>query len=264
MIFLGDNGQMLKRRFTAALLAAALLVQVPGGALATEKGRNDNNEQNEERDGHSRNESQYLNHVPLVLSDQQTMQIAAIIMLTQTLNYLTLTSLGVDVVSQDRIGLGGLGVISGLFSKTYGADDFGAANDVGTVFRAGDDKLVIALKDGLKLQDHKVIIFNTSNEYQVQGNPTIDQIPPENLAALGTVSIFNQLLLHAIAPEGMAFLRNFNVDPEADQRTAQNVGVDVATEMPVLRDHVIGRAYLGPNNTILVVVRPATVVGDEG
>jgi len=252
---------MSKRGFAAALLAALLSLQLPGGALATEKG---NTNQDDRRDGQSRGESEFLNHVPLVLSSRDTLRIATIVMMTQTLTYLSLTSLGVDVVSQDRVNLGGLGALGGLFNKSYDAEDFSQDNDVGTVFRAGDDKLVIALKDDLKLSDHRVIIFNTDSEYQVRGKPTIDQIPPQNLAALGTLTIINQLLLHAIAPEGMSFLGNLNVDPEADQRSAQNVGVDVATEMPVLRDHVIGRAYLGPNNTILVVVRPATVVGDEG
>jgi hypothetical protein len=252
---------MLKRGMVAALLAAALLVQASGGVLATQKGNKDHED---DRDGQSRNESEYLNHVPLVLSNEDTLRLASIVILSQTLSYITLASLGVDVVSQDRIGLGGLGVISGLFDKTYNSDDFTAENDVGTVFRAGDDKLMIALKDDLKLADHQVIIFNTNKEFQVRGKPTIDQISPESLTTLGTISIINQLLLHTVAPEGMTLLGNLNVDPAADQRSAQNVGVDVATELPVLRDHVVGRAYLGPNNTILVVVRPATVVGDDG
>jgi len=251
---------MFKRSFVAALLVAVLLVQAPGAVWATQDDRND---QDEQRDGHSRHESQSLTRVPLVLNNKQTMQIAAIVLLTRALTYLSLTNLGVDVVSQDRIGLGGLGFLGGLLDKTYSADDFTPANDIGTVFRAGDDKLVIALKDDLKLEDHKVIIFNASNEYQVRGNPTIEQIPPENLAALGTISIINQLLLHSLNPKGMALLGNLNVDPEADNRTAQNIGVDVVTEMPRLRELVVGRAYLGPNNTIMVVARPASVVGDS-
>ncbi|MEQ8357542.1 MAG: hypothetical protein RH942_18550 [Kiloniellaceae bacterium] len=250
---------MFGKRIAVAVLTAAMIAFGPAGVQATPQKDRD---QSEDRDGQSRNESQSLSHVPLVLSSEDTMRVATIVMMTQVLTYLTFANLGVDVVSQNRVGLDGLGVISGLFNKTYDSDDFTPANDVGTVFRAGDDKLVIALKGDLKLEDYKVIIFNTDNEYQVRGRPTIDQIPPDNLATLGGIAIVNRLLLHTIAPQGMAFLGNFNVDPTADARTAQDVGVDVATEMPSLQDAVVGRAYLGPNNTILVVVRPASVVGD--
>ncbi len=252
---------MLKTRGMAAALAVLLIALSPSISAAFEK--QDQN-QSDERDGHSRNEGRSLSHVPLVLSSKETMRIASIVWMTQTLTYLSLTSFGVDVVSQDRVNLGGLGVLGGLFNPTYGADDFTAQNDIGTVFRAGKDKLAIALKGDLRLEDHRVVIFNTNSEYQVGGHPTIEQVPAEQLAKLGTIPLINQLLLHTIAPNALQLLTSLNQDPPADRVAAQDAGVDLVTHLPALQQLVVGRAYLGPNNTIMVVVRPASVVGDEG
>lgn len=244
----------------AVLLAVALAIG-PVGASATQK--KDQHEQ-DRRDGQSRHEGEFLTHVPLVLSSEESLRIASIVMVSQTLTFLSLTSLGVDTVSQDRIGLGGLGVLGGLFNETYGPDDFGAENDVGTVFRASDDKLVIALKGDLKLEDYKVVIFNRDNEYQVRGQPTIEELPAETLAKFGSIPVVSQLMLHTITPNAMDLLTALNMDPAADQASAQDAGVDLLTELPALQDHVVGRAYLGPNNTLMVLVRPALVAGDEG
>lgn len=252
---------MLKKRLVAAILAATLLVLGPTGALATQKQQN--REQSEQRDGHSRHEGKSLTYVPLVFDQRETMRVVSVVMVAQYLTYLSLMNWGVDVTSQDRVGLGGVPLLGGIFADVYDSDDFTEANDVGTVFHAGDDQLVVALKDNLKLEDYQVIIFNASNQYTVGRSPRIEQVPPEKLAALGVVPIMSQVLLHSAVPEALDLLGNLSADQEPDPALAQNLGVDMLTHMPVLQRHVVGRAYRGPGNTLFLVVRPAIVMGDR-
>lgn len=247
---------MFKRALVAAALVAVVLA--PAGTQATQE-----KDQHNERDGQSRHEGEFLHHVPLVLTSDQSLKIARLVLVSQTLTYLSLTTLGVDVVTQDRVGLGNLGVLGGLLQETYGPDDFGAGNDIGTVFRAGDDQLVIALKGDRKLEDYKVVIFNRDNEYQVRGQPTIEQVPPDQLQKFGTIPVISRLMLHTVTPNAMELLTGLNGEPPADRAAAQDAGVDFLAHLPLLQEHVVGRAYLGPENTIMVLVRPALVAGDE-
>lgn len=251
---------MFRKRLTVAVLAAVIVVLGTGAAQATlEQDRN----QSEQRDGQSRHEGQFLHHVPLVLSTEETRRVAAIVFMMQHLTYMSLANLGVDVVSQDRVGLGGLPIFGGLFNETYDSDDFTEANDVGTVFMAADDKLVVALRNDLKLENLKVIVFNTNNEYQVRGTPTVEQVPPETLAKFGAVPLIHQMLLHTASPEVAGLLGSLKADAEPGPETIRNLGVEVLSQVPTLQQHIIGRAYLGPNDTLMLVVRPASVVGDE-
>jgi len=251
---------MRKSRLVAAFLAVVLAI-CPLGVSATQK---KNQHEQQDRDGQSRHEGEFLTQVPLVLSSEQSLRIARILLVNQALTYVTLSNLGVDVVSQNRLNLGGLGVLGSLFNETYGPDDFGTANDIGTVFRAGEDKLVIALKGERKLEDYRVVVFNRDNEYQVRGQPTLEEVPPETLAKFGAIPLVTQLMMHSITPNAMDLLTALNLDPAADEVSARDAGVNLLSELPALQDHVVGRAYLGSDNTIMVLVRPALVVGDEG
>lgn len=246
-------------RSLAAALAAVFLAVAPLGALATQE-----QDRRDDRDGHSRYEKGDLRHVPLVLSNQESRRIAAIVMMVRHTTYLGLANLGVKVTSQDRVNLGGLGVLGSLFGETYDSDDFGAHNDAGTVFYDGDDQLFVALKEDVDLEDFRIVIFNADSEYQLRSAPKIEQISPERLAALGGVPVMHQLLTQTLAPETTALLGGLTA--EGDQKaeaSLQSVGVDVLGQIPTLREHIIGRAYKGPNNTLMLVVRPALVAGDE-
>ena len=242
---------MFKRSLSAAMVAAMLLMPMPGAVWATQNDDNKNNR--EQRDGHSRYEGKYLDHVPVVLNSRQSMRVLSIIWMMQQLTYITLTNLGVDMVTRDRAGLGGLPLIGGLFHETYDVNDYGEDNAVGSVFFA-PGKLVVALKNNLKLEDLKVVILDTKNQYRLQGAPEVNQVPAESLAQLGLVPIFNQMLLHLAAPEAAAALGSWTpAAAESDPNFLQNLGADVLPHLPMMSRHYFGRAYLGPNNTLLII-----------
>src|SRR3546814_16045877 len=84
---------------------------------------------------------------------------------------------GVDATSQNRVSLGGL--FGGIFAETYSADDFVKSLEVGSVYRAGDETIAVALKDDLHLEDYRVIVFNGDNQYDMRDRPTIRPIARE-------------------------------------------------------------------------------------
>lgn len=245
---------MFHRTFVAAVTAAALLATAPGVVHA-----NPDQKQQERRDGQSRYEIGPYNYLPLVLANARRLQIAAIVLMLQRTSYLMLMSGGVDPTSANRVGLGGVPVLGGLFSKTYGPDDFTDDKDIGTVYFAGDHKLAVALEGDMKLEDYDVIVFNGEHQYEIRAKPQLQQIPPERLAQLGAVTLVSQMLAHTITPEGMAVITglkphgNPGVDP----------GVPVLQDLPMLRRFFAGDVYRGDDRTLLIMVRPSIVVGDE-
>src|SRR5690606_752192 len=84
---------------------------------------------------------------------------------------------GVDVTSQNRVSLGGL--FGGVFAESYSAKDFVKSLEVGSVYRAGDDTIAVALKDDLRLEDYRIIVFNGDNQYDVRERPALQQIERE-------------------------------------------------------------------------------------
>ncbi len=241
---------MVLRHFAIAALAVPLLVLMPAAAQATEQKQQD---QSEQRDGHSRYEGKSLSHVPVVLNSRESMRVISIVMMLEQVTYITLTSLGVDMVSRDRIGVGGVPLIGGLFQETYDVDDYSQDNAVGSVF-ATPGKLVVALKNNLKLEDFQVVILDTNNQYQLQGAPAVDQVSAECRAGLGLIPIFSQMLLHLAAPEAATALGNYTpAAVESDPNLLQNLGADMLPHIPIMARHYFGRAYVGPNNTLVII-----------
>ncbi len=244
---------MIKRSILAALLAVALVFQGAGGAWATNKDK----DQEEDRDGHSRYELAPLAYLPLVLAGAAQERIARMYIMMQQVSYLVEMTTGVKATSQNRVGLGGL--FGGVFAKTYSAEDFLKSLEVGTVYRAGNGLLAVAMEGDEVLTDHKVIVFNGDYQYDPQSLPSLQQIEPAQLQKLQAYSLMVELAHHTLtAPLVNMIARMNHVSAEQLQGTP---GLTPAheTEIPVLRKLIVGKVYRGPNNTLLVLIPPSIV-----
>src|SRR3546814_3277687 len=108
------------------------------------------------------------------------------VVMMQSWTYQLSMAAGVDATSQNRVSLGGL--FGGIFAETYSADDFVKSLEVGSVYRAGDHTIAGALKDGLHLEDYRVIVLNGDNEYDMRDRPTLRPIARERLAQFGVLT----------------------------------------------------------------------------
>jgi hypothetical protein len=242
---------MIKRGLAAVMVAAMLLVQ---GAPAL---ANQNGGDNERRDGQSRYEVAPYNFLPLVLANQVRLRIAMMVIMMQSVTYNLLMAPGVEVTSQNRVGLGGL--FGGIFAKTYSAEDFMKSLEVGTVYQAGDDTIAVALKDNLKLEDYRVIVFNGDNQYDLRDRPALRQIDRSLLAKLNVVSLAVAMLNHTLDPQGVALMSGL----DADGDVAATLSPALQHDVPLLRKLLIGKVYIADNNTLLVVIPPAIVLSDD-
>lgn len=243
---------MFKRGLVAAIVTAMLLAQAPSAVLA-----NPDQQNNERRDGQSRYEVAPYNFLPLVLANQVRLRIAMMVIMMQSVTYNLLMAPGVEVTSQNRVGLGGL--FGGIFAKTYSAEDFTKSLEVGTVYQAGDDTIAVALKDNLNLEDYRVIVFNGDNQYDLRDRPALRQIDRSLLAKLNVVSLAVAMLNHTLDPEGVALMSGLDADGDA----ATTLSPALQHDVPLLRKLLIGKVYIADNNTLLVVIPPAIVLSDD-
>lgn len=243
---------MIKRGVVAVLVAAMLALQVPSGAWATQKGNESN--QGDQRDGHSRNEQTALQVLPLLLTDNVHLRIAIMIIMMQNLSYQLLMAPGVNVTSQNRVNLGGL--FGGLFAKTYSASDFLKQLEVGSVYLAGDDSAAIVLKGDMRLENYRVILFNGENQYDITGRPELRQVDPRVLGQLAALTMVGQLLTHTLNPQAF----NAMAEMQHNGTASAELTPEQQTEIPLLRKHLIGKVYIGADNTLLIVIPPAIVL----
>ncbi len=234
------------------MVAVMLLAQVPSAALA-----NPDQQSNERRDGQSRYEVAPYNYLPLVLAANVRLRVAMMVFMMQNLTYNLLTAQGVEVTSQNRVGLGGL--FGGVFAKTYSADDFLKSLEVGSVYQAGDDTVAVALKGDLRLEDYRIIVFNGDNQYDLRDRPAIRQIDHSLLAKFSAISMAVALLNHTLHPEGVKLMAEMNPNGEF----AADLTPTVQHDVPLLRKLLIGKVYVGADNTLLVVIPPTVVQRED-
>lgn len=240
---------MSKQRFIAVIVAAILVVQGPAGALA-----NPDQQRDRQRDGQSRYEVGPYNYLPLVLVANVRLRVAMMVFMMQNLTYNLLMAPGVEVTSQNRVGLGGL--FGGIFAKTYSAEDFLKSLEVGSVYQAGDDSIAVALKDDLRLEDYRILVFNGDNQYGMRDRPAIRQIDRNLLAKFGAISMAAALLNHTLHPEGVKLMAEMN--PTGD--VSANLTPPDLSDLLLLRKLLIGKVYVGADNTLLVVIPPTIVL----
>jgi hypothetical protein len=236
---------MIKRTLIAALVAA--LVALPVATLANPDQQND-----QQRDGQSRYEVAPYNYLPLVLANQYRLRVAMMVIMMQSWTYSLLMQPGVEQISQNRIGLGSL--FGGVFAKTYSAADFVKSLEVGSIYRAGDDTIAVALKDDLRLEDYRVIVFNGDYQFDISDRPVLRQIERERLAQFGLLTMVQSMLNHTLAPEGVRMVAGFETAADGTLVAPQ------LHDLPALRQLMIGKVYMGDNNTLLVVIPPTIVL----
>ena len=245
---------MRRTRLIATVLAAAVAL-APLTVQATQK--KDSNE--EDRDGQSRYEVAPLSYLPLVLAGAVQERIVTMYILMQQVSYMIQMTTGVDVTSQNRVGLGGL--FGGVFAATYSAENFVRSLEVGTVYRAGNGHLAVALAGDEVLTDHRVIVFNGDYQYDPKSLPTLQQVPPENLQKLQAYSLMTELAYHSLTASLMSVVANLDRMSAGELNgTAGLTPAQRETEIPALRQLIVGKVYRGPENTLLVVIPPAIVL----
>lgn len=242
---------MIKRAVIAAVLGAALVFQTAGGAWANP------DQSDEDRDTKSRYELAPLSYLPLVFAGAAQERIAKMYILMQQVSYLIEMTTGVKATSQNRVSLGGL--FGGVFAKTYSAEDFVESLEVGTVYRAGNGLLAVAMEGDELLQDHKVIVFNGDYQYDPQALPTLQQIEPSQLAKLQAYSLMVELAAHTLDATLMTMIAGLNRVNAADLTANTTMTPAQETEIPLLRKLIVGKVYRGPDNTLLVVIPPSIV-----
>lgn len=238
----------MKRRLIAATVAALLVVQGPMTALA-----NPDKQNQQSRDGQSRYEVAPYNYLPLVLANEVRLRIALMVVMMQSWTYQLSMSPGVDATSQNRVGLGGL--FGGILAETYSAENFVKSLEVGSVYRAGDDTIAVALKDDLHLEDYRVIVFNGDNQYDMRDRPAIRQIERERLAQFGVLTMVSAMLNHTLNPAGVRLLADLETTADGTELVPPQLH-----DLPQLRKALVGKVYMGSDNTLLVVIPPAIVL----
>lgn len=239
---------MNMRVVVAAAVAALLMVQAPISALA-----NPDKQKEQARDGQSRYEVAPYSYLPLILSDEVRLRIALMVVMMQSWTYQLSMASGVDVTSQNRVSLGGL--FGGVFAESYSAKDFVKSLEVGSVYRAGDDTIAVALKDDLRLEDYRIIVFNGDNQYDVRERPALQQIERERLAQFGVLTMVSAMLNHTLNPAGVRLLADLETTADGTELLPPQLH-----DLPQLRKALVGKVYRGSDNTLLVVIPPAIVL----
>ncbi len=246
---------MFKRSFVAVALAAVFLALAPAGAVRA----NPDQDQEDDRDGQSRHEVGQLNHLPLVLADNRFMRVVQIVVLLRTVQYLSLTAAGVDFNSDDRVGLGGVPVIGGLFEKTYDEDDFTEENRIGSVFRDGDGTMAVVLSSERPLDGVKFVVFNGKGHYEVREGPKLTEVAPTSLAQLGAIPSMEQLLRGQAAKETVQLLAGLLASGTPKTETP----LPALGDIPLLQKQFLGTAHEGDDDELVLMIRPSIVMGDE-
>lgn len=237
---------MIKRRLLVALLAAVLVCQTSSGAWANPKGND-----NDGRDTRSRNELAALGILPLVLANNAQLRVGLMVFMMQNLIYRWQLQ-QIKVINENRVSVGGL--LGGLLPTAYGAEHFIKSLEIGSVYRAGDGEIAVAMKGERRLEDYEVLVFNGDYQYIPQGRATATYVDPQKLAALGAIPIMNRILLG----QGSALDIALAAAPE-DAQSFSDLGVDVLEQIPQIRELMIGKIYRTGENTLLVVIPPAIV-----
>lgn len=245
----------MKRRLSAALAAVAfLLALVPFDAPANP---DKDKQHQEQRDGQSRYELAPLHYLPIALMGAAQERIARMYILMQQVSYVIEMTAGVKVTSQNRVRLGGL--FGGIFAETYSAEDFVESLEVGTVYRAGDGLLAVAMEGDALLEDHRVIVFNGDYQYDPRALPTLQQIEPSALLRLQAYSLMVALATQTLNPSVTSAIAKLNHMSATDLNTTVDLTPEQETEIPLLRKLIVGKVYRGADNTLLVVIPPSIV-----
>ncbi|HIC80097.1 MAG TPA: hypothetical protein EYH07_10455 [Kiloniellaceae bacterium] len=227
-------------------------------AVAFEKGTENRND-DEQRDGHSRNEGLRLNIVPVITDDRTiTLRIETVVVIQSRFVHVAETSFGVDYKNLDTVDVGAVPVLGSLFGDRLDAGDFTEENQVGTVYIAGENTLAAVVSDDVNVADYGVGVVNGKGHYRLSGGPMLTEVAPTSLGELGTLPSVQNVLSDMPDPGATLLLGGLKSLDESEQQ-----GVPFLGDIPVLNSLFKGSVHRGRDHELLFFIRPTILTDDD-
>ena len=239
----------------AAVLGLVVLLATMQPGLATLKGKND---QSNERDGHSRNESETLNHIRLLQSDGMRLRIERIIVVQTKFVYIADTSFGVDFESLDKVDVGEVPLLGSLFGDRLSAEDLNDDNQVGSVYLAGANSLATVVSDDVDVSDYRLSVVNGQGVHRIKIEPKIVEVAPSELGELGGLPSVEAVLAQEATPETTVMLGGLQQVDESESEKIPFFG-----DIPVLKTLFRGTTHRGEDHELHIFVRPSILTDDD-
>lgn len=254
---------MFARRAVAMATLAGLMVGVsalfPGPALATLKGNNENQQDQDGRDGHSRHEGVRLGYVPVVVDDRGSLRINTVIVIQTRFIHVSPTSPGVDYKNLDVVDVGDVPLLGGLFGDRLDADDFNQGNRVGSAFLAGQNSLAAVIVDDVVVPDVRPTVVNGKGSYEITGTPQVVETAPVDMGELVELPVIKNLMAGKLTPEQTMVIAGITATSVPDNADK----VPFLGDIPVLQRLFLGDVHRGDDQELHILIRPSIVVGDE-
>jgi len=245
---------MFQRRFVAMAIALAVLA-LPSAALATLEKRN--NEQSEDRDGHSRHEGKRLTYVPLPKGGGGG-RITRMVLIQTRFLHVAETSFGVDFESLDRIDVREVPLFGSIFDKGLSADDFTPETRVGSVYLAGDNSLAAVIDDNIDVANQRLDVVTGPGRYQIQMTPRLIETAPTDLGKFGELPSVEGLLTGNADPGTVIVLRGLTKTEVPEEGNK----VPLLGDIPLLQSLFRGTVHQGEKKKLLIFLRPSIVMDD--
>ena len=239
----------------AAVLGLVVLLATMQPGLATLKGKND---QSNERDGHSRNETDLLDYIHLLQGDGTHLRIDRIIVIQSKFVYVAETSFGVDFESLDKVDVGDVPLLGSLFGDRLSAEDMNAGNQIGSVYLAGANSLAAVINDDVSVDDYKLAIVNGQGVFRPAVTPKILEVAPSELGELGALPSVEAILAQEATPETTVMLGGLKQVDESESEKIPFFGA-----LPVLNRLFRGTAHRGEDHELRIFIRPSILTDDD-
>ncbi len=239
-------------------LAGFMALAMVQPAVAFEKGTDSRND-DEQRDGHSRNEGLRLNIVPVITDDRTiTLRIESVVVIQSRFVHVAETSFGVDYKNLDTVDVGAVPVLGSLFGDRLDADDFTEENQIGTVYIAGENTLAAVVSDDVDVGDYRLGVVNGKGHYRLSGGPMLTEVAPTSLGALGGLPSVQSILSDMPDPGASVLLGGLKSLDESDRQDGPFLG-----DIPVLNSLFKGSVHRGRDHELLFFIRPTILANDD-
>ncbi len=247
------------RRAVLSVLSALPLTALaaPRAGWATIKG---NQNQDQERDGHSRHEDPELTYVPIT-TGSGSYRINRLVFIQTRFVYVADTSLGVDYESLDKVDMSDVPLLGDIFNRAVGPEDFTEQNRIGAVFQAGNNSLAAVIDDDIDLANMMVQIVNGNGIRTIKMEPRIVEVAPTDLGEFGSLETV-RTLVSGRATDGMTLvIAGLRPDRVAD---VDDDKVPFLGDIPVLKNLFRGSAHEGEKRELRILITPSIIMGDDG
>lgn len=247
---------MIQRSVIAAAFAALMLAGLPSGVSANPDNKKDN--QSEDRDGHSRHEGGRLDYLPITLGDDGTLRIKTVLLVQTRLIHVVSTSFGVDFDNLDKVDVGDVPLLGSLFGDRLDASDFNPENEVGAVYLAGADSLLVVIDDSVDVSETEPAVVNGPGVYEFLMEPKIVDVTPSDLGELGTLPSVESLLVGTAVAETAVVLSGLRRVDETQREKMPFLG-----DLPVLGRLFKGTVHRGDDRQLRIFITPS-IIEDDG